>query len=290
MLLAAQSRRILFLQWSRPAPLQEFLVPTRAVNWSLPTFVPAKGLGTRRYTKLSALVEAVEQADSTVPVLCARIQDPHGGSDYYNAHPWNRDHHPDRAFRRVFRSLFFTFFAPSARVLQQYEREVQPLLHDDSNNEYRAAHLRAHYGHSPIPESKVQAVAINAVNCASQLGGEEKVPLSGTATTTTPILFLSDSALAVQKVREYAAGQHLPVWTLPHREQREPLHLDKADSQTAADYLDTFVDLLLFANARCISHGQGGFGRLGVLLSRDPMCFRTYIDAGRYVECEWKDG
>jgi hypothetical protein len=69
----------------------------------------------------------------------------------------------------------------------------------------------------------------------------------------------------------------------------EALHLDKADSKRASDYYNVFVDLYLLANADCISHGQGGFGRLGVLLSRNASCFFKYFTEGQYVMCDWKD-
>jgi hypothetical protein len=254
------------------------LVPATAhhMNWTVPTFVPVKGAGTRLYTKLSTLVQALTETKSAVPVLCTRIQDQHGGSDYYNAHPRNEG--VERAFRKVFRSLFFTLFAPSATVQRQLLHEM--LLAGLRPGQYTAAHLRAYYGNHPIPDDhELQERAVNAVNCASQLR---------TAKGPSKILFLSDSARAV----ELAQRHHWPgVVVTPHRDAATAplLHLDKAVNSThAVDYTAIFVDLLLLAHAACISHGQGGFGRLGVLLSRDPMCFQKYIDTGRYIECQWK--
>jgi len=315
LLLAAQSRRLLLFEWSRPAPLQAFLVPRTndsiGINWTLPSFVPAMGMGTRLYTKLPTLIKATAAVNntSTVPVLCARIQEQHGGSDYYNQHPWNNNNHnntvvsePTRAFRKVFRSLFFSVFAPSPRVHKQYQREAQQLRlaimsnnNTDNTFNYKAAHLRAYYGNNPVPQTKVEAVAINAINCASQLVLGQHTP--PTEEKDEHILFISDSALALQSIERHAKNWNLPVLTtLPYRQNHtnrqlvpvEPLHLDKAMSHEADDYVDIFVDLLHFANAQCISHGQGGFGRLGVLLSRDPMCFKKYIDQGLFVECSWK--
>lgn len=373
LLLAARSRRILLFEWTRPAPLQSFLVPNHVIatadtdtdgvgtgigiNWTRPSFVPVRGRGTRLYTKLATLIKATANnstTSSTVPVLCARIQDQHGGSDYYNRHPWNsndnvnngsnnssNDEPPRRAFRQVFRRVFFAVFAPSPRVRARYRREARQLRwammrvsHNNNystsstndstkdNNQppdwqYKAAHLRAYYGNSPVPPAQVEAVAVNAVNCASQLSQH---PASTTAAATEeeegdddddddiPVLFISDSALALQAVERHARTWNLPVFTtLPFRQRQqqdqddrrvpaaaaaavEPLHLDKADSRSADDYVDIFVDLLHLANARCVSHGPGGFGRLGVLLSRDPACFQKYVDQSRYVECSgrWK--
>lgn len=282
MLLAAQSQRILLLHWSRPAALENFLLPTAFVNWSLPDYVPVKGPGTRLYTKLSTLAKAVD-TNSTVPVLCARLQDQHGGSDYYNANFVNFG--TERVFRKVFRSLFFTLFTPSKSVLRQLFLDLQGL----SSGAYTAAHLRAYYGDHPVTDDQVRVRAINAVNCASQLRNDTAAAAAaaGQRQLQSHIVFLSDSALAVDYVEQYASAKQYPIVTI--RRDTEPLHLDKADSMKSADYTAVFVDLLVMAHARCVSHGQGGFGRFGVLLSNDPMCFKKYVDTARFIECQWKD-
>lgn len=296
LLLAAQSQRLLLFYWSRPAALEEFLVPTTALNWSVPHYVPVKGAGTRLYTKLSTLVKAALESKSSVPVLCARLQDQHGGSDYYNAHVRNHTAAgTERAFRTVFRSLFFTIFAPSPAV--QYQLANEMILSGLLPGQYKAAHLRAYYNPDRLlpdgepHEQRLQERAVNAVRCASRLPSSSSG--SSSSNTTTTILFVSDSSLAVQHVHRtlvvVATPPNRPAVVVTHRRQDEPLHLDQAESIVAADYVNVFVDLLLLAHARCISHGQGGFGRFGVLLSRDPTCFYKYIDAGRYRECPWSN-
>jgi hypothetical protein len=275
LLLAHQSQRILLYSWSRPAQLEQFLLPVE-INWTVPHYVPVHGSGTRLYTKLATLIRS--GVNGSVPVVCTRLQDQHGGSEYYNSHPLNQ--HVDRAFRKVFRTLFFTVFAPSPSVQSALDqiRFVLPAAADVTNGDdavYAAAHLRAYYGNSPIPPSKVGPTARNAINCASEI-----------SPPGTPILFVSDSNRAVQSIRSYDRPRLL---TLP-REGAEPLHLDKAaESANIHEYMSIFVDLLLLSKARCISHGQGGFGRFGVLLSKDPMCFKKYIDNARFIECDWRD-
>jgi hypothetical protein len=189
-------------------------------------------------------------------------------------------------------------FQPASAVQYQLEQQMLHLgIHSgsrDNNDEYAVAHVRAYYGNHPIPDDKIGPAAVNAVNCASQL-------LPG-----KPIVFLSDSAIAVREIRQlqqhastpYAhntdsqqVGSRSVVRTLSSsRDVLEPLHLDKAESTNSADYIDIFVDLLIMANAQCISHGQGGFGRFGVLLSRNPSCFTAYIHEGQFIECRWNDG
>lgn len=273
LMLAARSQRLLLVHWTRPAALEEFLVPTPYINWSLPVHVPVRGMGTRLYTKLATLVKAVD-ANSTVPVLCARLQDQHGGSEYYNAQLINVG--AERAFRTVFRSLFFTFFAPSPAVQRMLREDLGAVL---VPGQYAVAHLRAHYGNHPVADDTMRAWAVNAVQCASQL----------LRSSSAPILFLSDADVAVDAVDAAAALHHGRRHVVTVHRSHEPLHLDKAGSVVALDYASVFVDLLLMAQARCISHGQGGFGRLGVLLSHDPHCFQKYVDTARYIECPWKD-
>lgn len=283
-LLASQSRRILLIHWSRPARLEEFLIPNKlSLNWSRPDFVPVKGLGTRLYTKLTTLVKATVETNSTVPVVCTRLQDQHGGSEYYNAHALNAG--TDRAFRKVFRSLFFSVFAPSPAVLQQLFLDA-PYW---AANSYVAAHLRANYGDRPLEGDQLRDVSINTVNCASHLVFPVSIGHASDQQTRSSIGFLSDSFQASKYVDAFAKENHHNVYAFTEHASgaEEPLHLDKAGSANAADYRSIFVDLLFMANARCIVHGQGGFGRMGVLLSHDPTCFLQMVENGKYITCSW---
>jgi hypothetical protein len=217
----------------------------------------------------------------------ARVQDQHGGSSYYNRKEQElrggEGGIPDRYFRKVFRSLFHALFEPSPAVRAELERHMSAL--QLVTGRYVAAHVRARYGSRPLAEQYVGPTAVNAVNCASQLVSATE------GGAIDKVLFLSDSDEAVQAVERYRQRQNLPVVTTNglHDSSADPLHLDKAQSRVAADYYRVFVDLYLLANAQCVSHGQGGFGRFGVLLSNDAQCFNKYIAQGRFVECKWKD-
>jgi hypothetical protein len=327
-LLAAQSRRILLLHWTRPTLLTHFMVPpvihdtadgTKIVfNWTRPDFVPVTGLGTRLYTKLATLTKAI-RTNSTIPVLCVRLQDQHGGSEYYNAHhphtlamtATRNDNNStittttvaaaaqlpqtSRAYRKVYRNLFLVAFAPSPPVFEQLWNTVQTWrLYP---NEYVVGHLRADYGPQRIPPDQLASVALNTVQCASHLVSSQTqtTTLSDyavNATMSQPIVFLSDSTAAMQQVALHApqaAQRGYTIVTLDPNSAvvSEPLHLDKASSVTAADYYNVFVDALIMANAKCVVHGPGGFGRLGALLSYNPMCIRQTVELGRYIQCPW---
>jgi hypothetical protein len=319
LLLARLSNRIFFIHWNRPIRLEDiFVLPTSTnnrtttwviLNWTVPSFIPVQGSGTRLYTKLTTLIKATIVQNSSVPVLCARVQDQHGGSEFYNAnHPpsqqpadpsvpvWNN--HPHRAFRHVFRSLFFTLFRPSNRLLQPLGR----ILHNEFNvtpGMYDAVHFRAYYSAAMSPD-QIAPWAINAVYCAYQhlnhiqLSSSTTVPPVNTSATgvptavNRPILFLSDSNVAIQAVRDHftSSTSSFPIQVLTLSRDADPMHLDKSVPIDNTDgHLNVFVDLLLMAHARCIAHGQGGYGRFGVLLSANPTCFFKYFENSKWKVC-----
>jgi hypothetical protein len=337
LLLARLSNRILFIHWNRPVRLEEMLtvgVPSSAstinstkstsfLNWTVPSFIPVKGAGTRLYTKLTTLIKATTVQNSTVPVLCARIQDQHGGSEFYNANHHRADHlssftNPSavsnhRAFRHVFRSVFFTLFRPSNHVLQQ----LGHILHDELHlnpGRYDVVHFRAYYSAAiSSSQDSIAPWAINAVYCAYQHLNHIQLVSSTTtsrflpentsstgvvpAAVNRPILFLSDSNVAVQAVRNHFSASFSssssPIRVLTLSRDADPMHLDKSvvlpsggNTTTTDAYLDVFVDLLLMAHARCIAHGQGGYGRFGVLLSANPTCFFKYFENSQWKMCE----
>jgi hypothetical protein len=214
--------------------------------------------------KVTTVVKGVNRTNL---IVCARIQDQHGGSEIYN------QLEGDRAYRKVYRSLFHLLFTPSPPVAASLEEEM-----NDAglvSGAYAATHLRTAYGNHPLKPRQIRHASVNAINCASQLrpGG--------------PIYFASDSREATKSMERWRKEQGKPVVTIVH--ETEALHLDKAASQRPSDYYNIFVDLYLLANADCISHGQGGFGRFGVLLSRNASCFFKFFAEGQYVVCDWKD-
>jgi hypothetical protein len=109
------------------------------------------------YTKLSTLIQAAVDRNSTLPVLCTRLQDQHGGSEYYNTQHqrlvWpaipaavNPNHLNDdpiqpRPFRAVFRALFFTVFRPSNLVLQQLVIDTMSLENQILHSAYNQSLL-----------------------------------------------------------------------------------------------------------------------------------------------------
>ena len=348
LLLAHQSKRILLLYWSRPMRMEEFLLPPSEgyLNWSIPMIgsaspskegmssfvplIPVQGMGTRLYTKLETLVKAV-QKNSTIPILCTRLQDQHGGSEYYNSHPLVIQQSPSQShhFRRIFRALFFTLFQPSPLVLKHLAMDtgalVRQLQTDFSNDNdetgtqditmhsmelwptgattsisktaipYVVAHLRAFYGNHEVTPSQIVYRAMNAIDCAKL----HSIP------SNLPILFLSDSSLAIDHVTGQARRKQnkAPVVLTLSRNataihspgvggdgtDRVILHLDKSTGgigeSAPLEYVSIFTDLYFMSNGQCIAYGQGGYGRMGSLLQRNPFCFYNYFQNSQFLSC-----
>lgn len=264
---AAQSRRLLFIHWTRPAPLEEFLQPSRGgLDWRIPPWFESKMESEKvlLITTASTLAAGVRRTNRFV---AARIQDQHGGSVLYNKIQGTR------AYRRVFRSLWKSIFKPSLQVQTALQSQLKKMELIDG--QYVAAHLRALYDKSTLDDTYLRAITLNAVNCASQLRQSSE----------TPVYFAADTEDALVYVRHYARTQNLPI-VAAHRQ--EPLHLDKSKSRNPRDYDNIFVDLFLLSQASCIAHGRGGFGRLGVLLSHNASCVFKFVENGTFKTCDWR--
>lgn len=251
--LAATSNRLFLIAWTRPAPLETYLEPN-LLDWTPPTWlnVGESSPTSRLYTHAPAVIQGVSKNTRVVSV---RLQDQHGESSAYNELVGE-----ERAHRKVFRSLWMALFRPTPPIRSAVKEQLQST--SLVPNQFVAAHLRANYG--PSFGDKLEAVTSNAVQCARRLA------------PGLPILFASDS-------NEARRMMSTSVIVLPTTSQ--PLHLDTSDIQPPRAYDPTFVDLYLLASARCLSHGQGGFGRLAVLLSFNASCFFTYVKDSRVIEC-----
>ena len=123
------------------------------------------------------------------------------------------------------------------------------------------------------------------MNCASELGASRNH-------THQPIYFASDSRYAIDMAEQYAVTRDQTFARNPN--PNKPLHLDFASrgngTWAVSDYYDSFVDLLIMANAKCVVYGEGGFGRFANTLSFDYTCFAPRInrEKRRQINCHRK--
>jgi len=270
-LLAMRSKRLLYIRWTRPCPLEEFLLPPKhGYNWTMPDWLAtlmdtAQEMNSHVRANNKGIIADVYNNSTLVR---ARLQTFDGGSAYFN----EELNHTGYTYESIYHDLFRTLFEPAPPVQAIIDEELKSV--GLTPGEYATAHYRAFYGKRMPDEAKIRSTAINAVECASELrpGG--------------PVYFASDSVYAIQSIKDYAQEHKRPVVTI---QNDEPLHLDKAKSTNAADYYSVFVDLFLLGMGNCASFGMGGFGRYGLLLSYNASCWNRHSYNRQRLECHWKD-
>ena len=243
-LAASQSRRILYISWTRPCPLEEFIVPGLAINWTVPDWLlkefmnPSSSDNEQRLvTRAQALLSTVKQIQ--YDTVFVHLHDGFGGSTHYN-----QELQSTTAFEAVYHDLWRSMMKPSKAIRQRINELV--LSSTSSNHQhhvsdpfeieqqpaqkavlvpgmYAVAHFRAEYGkevvrHPVLSTTKfLTNVALNALYCASEL-----YPGGG------PIYFASDSIIALQAVRNFSSFSSRSIITFD-RDEDEPLHLDKME-------------------------------------------------------------
>jgi hypothetical protein len=287
-MLANQTRRLLFITWSRPAPLEEFLVPpVGGVNWTIPLEVLDDFTGKLKGRKAIEMNDRgiISQtsnaqwakADSTL--VESRFYGPAGCGfeasvcDEYDS---NRLSTAEPTFEQVYGEVWRVFFQPSPPVAARISSALQE--HGLVPDRYASAHVRAQYRKDA---SRNKKDVENAVRCA------------GSLQPGVPIFFASDSAAASRYAVKY--GQRVLNHTVVAVVRNDPpLHLDRGRSflsQAKEDwsdypanaYYDTFVDLYLLSGGYCSSYGIGGYGQWANRISRNVGCS---IQHGRQW-CRW---
>jgi hypothetical protein len=315
---AHKTQRILLIRWTRPFPLEEFLTPVH-LNWSVPDWLnPQIQNFSKSYSRFKSNYNATTEEDvidnwmyqrtkgsknlvkkmrpfRKVVVWEARVQDIFGGcalyqqvvTDTVNPAQW-KDKKTWNAmagwhlYKEMYHDLFQTMFVPSPPIQRLLQEKM-----DAANlipGMYTTAHYRAFYAIEDQKEAKSNATlkqfAIHAVECAAALR------------PNVPIYFASDSKVAIDTIRDYFVtsrhdGNQPTVITSADDKEKEALHIDKeTDWETKpSDYYATFVDLLMMANARCLSYGQGGFGLFAALMSHDANCTLQHSRKKRLMNC-----
>ncbi|KAL3921108.1 MAG: hypothetical protein SGILL_002925, partial [Bacillariaceae sp.] len=198
----------------------------------------------------------------------AKAQDIYGGcavfhqvvSNNINTTQWQNKTEWDpmygwEQYQTWYGDLFRALFVPSMPVQKLVDKKMD--MAHLIPGKYTIAHYRAFYAIEDKKETRTEKqlkqFAFHAVDCASKVN------------PGVPVYFASDSKVAVDAVREVFGTKRTSGMTVvtfsDNNAEEEALHLDKEtdwDTQPS-DYYATFVDLLLMANGRCVTYGQGGF-------------------------------
>ncbi|GAX11847.1 hypothetical protein FisN_20Lu109 [Fistulifera solaris] len=254
----AQPRRLLFFHWSRPARLEEFLMPpVGGMNWSLPAWLADKlnveQQGPKYFFESKRDFDRFPQYSDAI----ARVKNVRG-SEFYDRSRNKAELSFDQVYHEVWSILFEP--APAIAALVQQEQHAMQL----EPGHYVAAHIRALY----MSDTVDQHEEINAIHCARSMK------------PSWPIFVASDSINTTQAAVAYGQKQNLVV--VARQAQGDPLHLDRGrdflvksedwKGRPASDFYDVFVDLYLLVQSRCVAHGIGGFGRWASLVAGTLDC------------------
>ena len=278
--LAYETKRILLIRWTKPAMLEEFLVPPKGgVDWRTPNWM-AKILSNVSkgafYGDGSRLRKGVA---TQKPLVRSKYQNYQYGSHEYDASLFEGE----PTFDEVYPIVWRLFFRPSLSVASIIESQLDTLGLVPGN--YASAHLRALYylyADGGEPSQKViEGGTRNALNCASQLR------------PGAPIFFTSDSEKASNYSHIYAGKMNAQVITRTPS-PNPPLHLELCKDwmqRPPSDFYDTFVDLYLIGLGGCVTFGKGGFGRWGWLIGGNFSCRinRRTINRVDSIKCSWQN-
>lgn len=271
---AAQSQRLLYIKWGRPAEIEEFLLPPiGGMDWRVPKRLGSK-LNELKARYVSTQDDLLKLAVMPgVSILNVRFQSHDHGSNYYNANRPTGTTEP--SFEQVFHDCWRVLFTPTDPVASRVEKFLGD--YGMIPGTYAAAHLRALYQVKERDPRLVKYLANNAVNCTSHLnpGG--------------PIFFASDSKIAVDAALAHGENTGMLVASLTLDVQ--PLHLDKTvdwKKRKSSEFYDTFVDFYLLALGKCVAYSMGGYGLLASYVSYNSSCAMQHHSALGPVICEFR--
>lgn len=250
---AAKYKRLLFIKWERPAPLEEFLLPPQGgLDWRIPEWLDEQ-LSFGGHPTVNS-VASLSRLNTSDQVFMADMlyQSWNHGSQYYNENLEEDEASFEMVYNDVWRMLFEP--APPIRALIHQLNTDLELLSGPLG--YTSLHIRAKYAHDKTTD---RPMIENAIHCAFALNSNHST-----------VFIASDNANATRYAIEYAKQFGKAVARL---DEKEPLHLDRAgqylimapnrtgDNFTATDFYDTWLDLFLMSGGRCVSEGIGGFAK-----------------------------
>lgn len=276
---AAATNRVLLIQWTKPAALEEFLLPpVSGIDWRVP-----KGMG-KVLQRHFAVQKAGTQdtilefgAQTNVTVVQVKFQSHDHGSVYYDTFRESLD---EPNYETVFHSMWRIFFTPAPALTSIIEATLTKV--ELVPGQYTSAHVRALYATDKREFQLVKAWTTNSINCAITLQLPSKKAL--------PVYFASDSDPALRFAPFYGRSRGLKVVTrTPSNNDEDPLHIDKTkdwQDRPASDFYDVFVDLYLMGLGKCVSYGMGGFGQFASLISQSPTCSMVHMSATSVERCD----
>ena len=295
LIIANETQRILLIQWHKPHPLEEYMLPNE-VDWRVPANVGYDDMKAARnhpyfnYTDgfdLDAFEKAIDQVkhgdlsqkkvvnlkvlgDQKGEIIASRLRKA-GETDLIDD-------------TTTFGRIFWAFFRPHPKVQSLIDEQKQNLQITSGN--YIAVHCRTRHPKGwpkdkPPPRAEVEkfpadrsdivfdgyekehtvAVATHAIQCARNLlkkdHMDEPIYLMTDTFKVTNFMLGDESPFDIQTVNLVARTDSIPS-----------IHIDRKKGRPIWEHYGTFMDLFLMVDARCISFGIGNFGRFASKISR----------------------
>ena len=285
--MAANFQRLLFIEWEKPAPLSEFLVPV-VIDWIIPDWF-VKTSKRRDVVKLGVPYVLFQRSPTILSdhhlyrmknhnetiMVDMRYQSSHHGREYYNKYLAPNEPDFDSVYSRVWASLF----RPSPQVQNLIDEERREF--NLESNGYFSLHVRSMYFKD---NSHKASRTESAVDCAFHL-------VSTISNDSATLLVTSDSHEVTKSAQLYGkahSGRRVVAST-----GMQPLHLDRGSKflepskeidwmeYPVSAYYSIFVDLYLLSQGDCVIYDSvGGYGRWASRIANHSCAFNM-----KEVEC-----
>ena len=323
---AARTNRILLLDWTVPTELEEFLLPPQGgMDWRMWPFlhgkfrkyVTAPNQLPRLFSldKLPAVGARVRHSDAGMSVFNEEMKKfmytntTSTGSWRDGTVTENGGDGESRTiplFQDIYRDLWRTVFTPTIPIQERIRAEMDRMGLQPGR--YTAIHLRGLYGVDSRPDHEMQEMTNQAVSCGASLRPDG--PLYLASDSKYAIDYMRDKQQQEQQQQQQqqqqlqeedgsvllatntTTRQRMPRVVSIYRDY-EPLHIEESVNNTSplsihnvSDFYDTFVDLYILGQSRCLAHGIGGYGQWGLWLGYDPSCSHHFIYSPGVAPCK----
>ena len=265
----AEPKRLFFIHWSKPCPLEEFLIPPAGgLDWTLPPWLAHQMQANSTIGPILKLdgpdLKASWNQTTQNVVVVNRMLYAHGIFQAFI----DPDKDPD--FWTSYGSIWNAVFTPSLGVQAAIDETKRGLGIEHGN--YDSIHVRARYAKDKVDAHEERY----ALRCL--------LSLPNTTKTNGPIFIAADSLRTVRDAVDYGKTQNVTV--VGRVNATEPLHLDRGSiflrgtmdwqNHTPSEFYDTFADLYVISGSTCISHGDGGYGKWATLMGASRTCSIDY--------------
>lgn len=303
--IANETGRIFLIQWHKPHPLEEYLLPND-FDWTVPEGVGFDDMhAARAHTyldfepgssteELDTLIHHMIYGDlSKIKILNTKLLGDQKGELLSSRlkKAQETDMIDDTlTFGRVFWSFFQIH--PNIQNLINEQKQILNL----SSNHYVAVHCRTRHpkGWSkdkPSPRAEVEgfpadksdivfegyekahtvSVATHAIQCVRKLQNDH--PPQSNGDEKEPIYLMTDTFKVTNHMTLspespfYDPSKKTDAHLIARDDSIPSFHIDRKKGRTIEEHYGTFLDLFLMVEARCITFGIGNFGRFAAKIS-----------------------